>query len=528
MITKAYKFPLFLALCLINGVGTLCSDRQQIDLTNGLFIENATIITFDSTNRLNRFKGFISVDSNRIVSVGKNRPRLKGSYNTINADGKYIIPGLIDSHVHLANMAGMTDRLQRKNPELRKEYFNNLGKNFLYFGYTTLVDLNAYDPKLITKLKASEHTPDIYTCGEQLMIMNGFMMEMDEMDQSSRYQMPFLHDHYNQQLTYPDSIALLDHSHKKAVARIVEEQQAICAKLLYEDEFSGLRVTWEKPSQGLLRDVVSEAKAYGIPVILHAPSFEGQKKALGAKVDIIAHAMWNWFTDPKRITVTDLPLGHRQLLQEITELQIGYQPTFSAIMGEQRVLEGEFLYDPILANIYSKKYLDWLKSEEGKWIEKRMKNRPGYIKRTNPLFYWRVRNMFETDAQMMDSVYSVLEKRINVVSKYLSINGAKLLFGTDFGVMNMYTVPPGYGGYLEMKNWYDAGIGLKTILRAATIDNARAFHLENLYGSIEEGKIANLVILEDDPLETIEASNAIATIVIQGKVKSRKELSLIP
>lgn len=505
---------------------TQCSERHKISLAKGLVIENATIISFDSTNTLNKFNGCIALDSNRIVYVGESRPDLKGWYTTIDANGKYIIPGLIDSHVHLANMAGMTARLKRKNPKLRDEYFNNLGQNFLYFGYTTLIDLNAYDPKIIVRLAGSECSPDIYTCGEQLMIMDGFMMEMGEMDQSSRYQIPFLHDHYNLQVNYPDSINLEDHSYKNAINRIVSEQQGVCAKLLYEDEFSGLKVTWEKPSQGLLKDILSEAKNYGIPVILHAPSFEGQSNAVGAKVDIIAHAMWNWFSDPKRITETELPSSHRALLHEIAAFQIGYQPTFSAITGEQRVLEGGFLNDTILTNIYSNAYIKWLNSEEGKWIERRMKGRPGFIKRTNPLFYWSVRRMFENDEHMMDSIYKVLEKRINAVVKYLETNEGRLLFGTDFGVMNMYTVPPGYGGYLEMKSWYNAGVSLKTILKAATFDNARAFHLEKLYGTIKEGNIANLLILKKDPLKTVDAYNSIENVIIRGELKSRNNLRI--
>ena len=277
------KFPFCFLFCLMLVFGTQCSKHQQITLSDGIVVENATIISFDSTGQLVRFEGSIAIDSNRIIYANKSRPKVSGSFKYIDARGKYVIPGLIDSHVHLANMAGMTIKHQRLNQDLREEYFDNIGKNFLYFGYTTLVDLNAYNPSLIKRIRNQEDSPDIYTCGEQLMIMGGFMAVMNELDQSSRYAPPFLYDPYNSKVEHPDSIVLENFNSKSALNRIVEEQNGICAKLLYEDEYSGLKVTWEKPSQALLLDVVSDSKEHGIPVIMHAPSYEGQKKALGCQ-----------------------------------------------------------------------------------------------------------------------------------------------------------------------------------------------------------------------------------------------------
>lgn len=91
--------------------------------------------------------------------------------------------------------------------------------------------------------------------------------------------------------------------------------------------------------------------------------------------------------------------------------------------------------------------------------------------------------------------------------------------------MNMVTNPPGYNGFLEMKHWYEAGITLEKIFIAATFNNAKAFNMNDRYGTIEKGKIANLVLLNENPLKSISAYDQINSVIIHGKVYSRDTLS---
>jgi len=76
-----------------------------------------------------------------------------------------------------------------------------------------------------------------------------------------------------------------------------------------------------------------------------------------------------------------------------------------------------------------------------------------------------------------------------------------------------------------MKHMFDAGISLEKILRAATFNNAKAFHLESLYGGVERGKKANLLILKSNPLVNINAYNEIEIVIISGKLIPREKLS---
>ena len=99
------------------------------------------------------------------------------------------------------------------------------------------------------------------------------------------------------------------------------------------------------------------------------------------------------------------------------------------------------------------------------------------------------------------------------------------MFGTDTPSSPTYGNPPGYNGYLEMQEMANAGIPLNKILAMATIENAKAFHLQKRYGTVEVGKKANLLILNKNPLQDITAYNDIEQVIINGQSLNRKDLS---
>jgi imidazolonepropionase-like amidohydrolase len=274
-----------------------------------------------------------------------------------------------------------------------------------------------------------------------------------------------------------------------------------------------------------MRDLVKQAHKEGIPVLMHATSFDAQKFGLAAGIDIFAHTMWNWHKNPEQFLDTIFTQEHKDVLKEIATGKIGYQPTFRTIYGEVDLMEGDFISDPALADVYPEAYLNWLNTEEGNWGKQKIINRAKIVKAVNPTLYNFLRPPFETDEAMFRAIQEVLKIRMNTVAKFLSDHDAKLLFGTDGVAMNMATNPPGYNGFLEMQHWNEAGIPLEKIFIAATYNNANAFHLDDKYGTIEKGKIANLVLLNEDPLQSISAYNHIHTVIVRGNAYSRNTLS---
>src|ERR1700704_1673114 len=64
----------------------------------------------------------------------------------------------------------------------------------------------------------------------------------------------------------------------------------------------------------------------------------------------------------------------------------------------------------------------------------------------------------------------------------------------------------------------DAGVPPMTAIQAATINVARTFHKDKDYGSVEPGKVADLSIIEGDPLKDIWATQNVKMVVMDGKL----------
>jgi imidazolonepropionase-like amidohydrolase len=258
---------------------------------------------------------------------------------------------------------------------------------------------------------------------------------------------------------------------------------------------------------------------------MHAPSFEGQKIGIEAGVDLFAHPMWSWYKTSEQFLDTVFTQAHQDVLKEIATKKIGNQLTFRAIYGEVDLLEGNFISDTALIDVFPQVYLNWLNTEEADWGKQKILNRANIIKVINPELFNSIRPQFESDEAMFRGIQKVFKKRMNTVAKFLADHDAYLLFGTDGVAMNMSTNPPGYNGFLEMQHWVDAGLSLEQIFLAATFNNATAFHLDDKYGIIEKGKIANLLVLNEDPLKDLSAYNQIHTVIVHGKLHPRNTLS---
>jgi imidazolonepropionase-like amidohydrolase len=110
-------------------------------------------------------------------------------------------------------------------------------------------------------------------------------------------------------------------------------------------------------------------------------------------------------------------------------------------------------------------------------------------------------------------------------AKFLHDLGHPLLLGSDTPSAPTYGNQPGYDTYREMRFMAQSGIPLDAIFRSATINNARQFKLDKDYGTVAEGKIANLLLLEENPLETVRAWSLIDKVLLRGTVIERETLA---
>lgn len=74
----------------------------------------------------------------------------------------------------------------------------------------------------------------------------------------------------------------------------------------------------------------------------------------------------------------------------------------------------------------------------------------------------------------------------------------------------------GFAYFREMELFQDAGMSTMEIIQAATIENARFLRIDERLGSIEAGKLADLILVEGDPLAHIKIMRNVKRVMLNG------------
>lgn len=99
--------------------------------------------------------------------------------------------------------------------------------------------------------------------------------------------------------------------------------------------------------------------------------------------------------------------------------------------------------------------------------------------------------------------------------------GVRIVAGTDAGDTYVF---PGFAMHDELAELVHAGLSPADALRSATINAARFAGVSQLYGSIEVGKVADLVLLHANPLVDIRHTGRIAGVLFNGQYFDRAAL----
>jgi len=478
-----------------------CADSGSNQNANPVWITDVIIISPESLDHIE--KGSVLIENGRIARVERNQRAKKPAGDTVvSGHGQYLIPGLIDSHVHLASVPGVSFDPDEGKREMVQAYFTQLPRSYLYFGYTTLVDLAVYRPRVLEDFRQAPLHPDLYDCGGSLPFANGYPMSFAPPEVRFKAFPNFIYD-AKQAAGIPPEYKPEDHTPAADVAR-VKSSGAICVKTYFERGFAKDR---NLPVMGadVLAEIRKAATRDGLVLMMHANGFEAQKFAVDGNVDVIAHGMWHWGALDKK---PDLPDEIKRLLDQIVEKKIGYQPTIQVLYGEVAYFDPEYLKMDAIAKVAPKGMVAWFQSPEGKWFGKVLNedNAP--------------------DAAMRQDYEGNWLRRVRQVVAYLASKDANFVFGTDTPSSPTYGNLPGLNGYLEMKQLQKAGMSLAQIFRAATINNAREFKMESQLGSVETGKTANLLLMKKSPLESIDAYDSITTVFVHGKAIPRDSLAV--
>lgn len=102
--------------------------------------------------------------------------------------------------------------------------------------------------------------------------------------------------------------------------------------------------------------------------------------------------------------------------------------------------------------------------------------------------------------------------------------GVGILAGSDQGAPYIYA---GFSLHDELELLVEAGLSPLDALRTATLNPAQFLGVHDSLGTVEPGQIADLVLLEANPLEDIGSTRRIAGVVLNGRFLDRAELSTL-
>jgi len=467
-----------------------------------VWIRDVTLISPERPQPLSG--AHVHLRAGRIAWVGTTRPpELSPGATEIDGTGRFLVPGLIDGHVHLSDVPGVNAEQLSAMPAMTEAYFRQLPRSYLYFGFTALVDLCVVDRERTDSIRAAAIGPAIFDCGGGMPVANGYPMLFAPPEVRFSMFSNFLHDPRQAGAT-PPPYPPAEHTPAAAVARVASAG-GICVKTYFEPGRGGPLGQLPVPTAALIGDVVVAAHGRRLPVLLHANSLTAHRFAVDTKVDAVAHGLWRWETDAPP---GQIPPAVRQVLDDEVRTGIAMMATNRIFSGIRDLFDPEFLVDPQLARVLPADLLSWYRSEAGRWYVRAV---GGDAEGRPP----------EPVRQMLREVGDAGR----AATAYFASHGGRLLFGSDTPSEPTYANPPGYNGYLELRELESSGVSPRQILDAATRANAEFFGLARDFGTIEPGKRASLLLLRADPLASTSAFDTIELVIVGGQVVPRSSLA---
>jgi imidazolonepropionase-like amidohydrolase len=419
-----------------------------------LIIDHVTVI--EGTGRAPQPDMAVVVDGARIAAVTPSQLAGAEPGRRIDARGKYLIPGLMDVHIHLRGAAQPSGPGVKWEEASRGEALGALA-SYLYSGVTTVFDAGNRK-ELILPLRADERAgkilaPRIFATGNAI--------------------------------TYPGShgasisIGISDFEKDKALLDAhIAEQQPDMVKLMIEEEGWGARPMITLLTPELAEKIVRYYNQHGIRTTAHVSSEFRALEAIYAGMDTLAHPV---IQGPVSDSFVKLMAAKR----------IPFASTLTIGENYSRLAEHpEYLDQPLYAASLSVQERNKLKTETRAEYQSRM---------------W---------TQWMKLMTPVAQENI----RKIHAAGGVVACGTDQS--------SGPAVHRELELLAAAGIAPIDLMRIATYNSAVFLGKADQLGSVQAGRLADLVLLDADPGVSIDNAKAIAFVMKNGEIVDESKLPL--
>ena len=367
-------------------------------------------------------------------------------YKLIDYSDKTILPGLIDSHVHLTGIGDgrSGDQLAQLPDEVLSINMANNAKKHLHSGVTTVRDCGAKNDTAFHLRTAAQmgiiESPRLVLSGRPLAIIGGHL------------------SYFGEQITGTNEC--------RAAVRYLIKQGADFIKVTASGGSTNTSFPL-KPSfsQEELNVIVEEAHKFGKHVAAHCHNSESMVRSLKAGVDTIIHGVFKESdgTNKYREDVVELMLKNNTFVN----------PTLAPGMMRVKIMEN--------------------KKNEG--------------------------NFSESDQEEMDKVLFEHEYRMECFNKMYEA-GISMSAGSDsaWGAYEMGNF------FLDIEGHVAGGQSPMEAIKSATSVASQSCWIDDSIGSIEIGKLADMIVLDESPVNQIENLRTISEVIKDGEFVDRNNL----
>ena len=475
MRTSIFTLTMALGLSACDGHITISNDEN----ITPIILTGATLIDGNGGEPI--LNAVVIIEADKITCAGTivNCPTPK-DYETISLKQKYITPGIVDSHVHFSQ-TGFVDG--------RPDSFD---ANRIY-PYSKTQHENRTNPDRFYKAYMCSGVTAVYDVG-------GFPFTWDlRLDAENRTDAPHIAA-AGPLVTHGAPEALNTPAERSMIMLSDPEGGIKAVNYIKNSNSDSVKVWYLRPREGMVEDIQARVQAVGdeaarlqIPLIVHANGLREAKHAVNLGAHLLVHNVWTDEIDEEFIT--------------IMKAQGTYMtPTMTVGRG----------YHEIYDRIANGTPFDF--DDANSCIDAETKRRIDAAPNLRALVDG---DTFEEGLKGFDENLTKTRALNGKNLKRLYDAGVKIAMGTDAG--NTGTMH-GPSVYAEMEAMQGAGMTPMDVLISATKMGSEVMRREKDFGTVEAGKIADLLILEKDPTEDIKNMRSLTQVMRAGKLHDLKDL----
>lgn len=430
--------------------------------TYDLIIQNSSLI--DGTGSPVISNVHIYVQNGRISQITSAPIENAVSDNVIAGKGKYIIPGLFDAHFHLMYNPGKFERTLQQ---------------LIHFGVTGILipggSLATYEN--LAGLKQLEQegqmvTPHLFYTSLTSTLEGGHPMKM-----------------YGAS-NYIDSVSVhivQGTDHIRSIVLEAAENNVSGIKIMIED--GPMPPLTPRMPPEYISAFTEAGNELNLPVFAHISDMEEVKMGVEGGVDAFMHFMGvliDWEED-------------QSIIDQIVSDNISWVTT-----------------GMLAKSIFYPLNKEWLEQDEFSVFEQDqilpLTDPEGRLESESRMI---LSDFFGSESVPMEAVLQPMMSDL----KRLYDEGVNIVLGTD--VAGRPYILPGVSVHEEMQLLQLGGFTPEEIIRISSYNAAQMLGISDDYGSIEEGKIADMIFLNEDPAEDISNTLSIETVIKEGKIQER-------